>query len=66
MDGLIEEVTEKAGDRPRAAKNAVQSLIEFLKAKMPGVGEHVSTTLAGDGEGGAGDVLGSVRDKFKI
>jgi hypothetical protein len=67
VDELIKKVSEKAGINAEQAKNAVQSVIEFLKAKMPGIGEQVSAMLAGGGGGGGlGEVIGSVRDKFKI
>ena len=66
MDELIKKVTERAGINPEQAKSAVQTVIEFIKTKMPGVGDQVSAMLAGGGAGGTGDVVGNLRDKFKI
>ena len=67
MDELVKKVSEKAGINAEQASKAVQSVIEFLKAKVPALGEQVSAMLAGGGGGGGlGEVIGSVRDKFKI
>jgi hypothetical protein len=65
VDELIKKVSEKAGINPEQAKNAVQGVLDFIKAKMPAVGDQVSALIAGGG-GSVSDVLGSVRDKFKI
>lgn len=51
MDELVKTVTEKAGISAEQAKAAVTSVLEFVKAKLPGVGEQVQGLLAG-GEGG--------------
>ena len=52
MDELIKTVSEKAGINPDQAKTAVTSVVEFIKAKVPMVGEQVQALLAGGGEGG--------------
>jgi hypothetical protein len=66
VDELIKKVTEKAGINPEQAKNAINGVIDFLKAKMPGVGEQVAGMLSGGGGGGAGNVIDSVRGKLGI
>ena len=66
MDELIKKVTEKAGINPEQAKNAIASVVDFLKAKMPGVGEQVAGMLSGGSGGGAGNVIDSVRGKLGI
>lgn len=62
MEELIKSVTEKAGINPEQAKSAVGTVLEFIKAKMPGIGEQVQSALAGGNEGGA---LGGAADALK-
>lgn len=61
MDELIKTVSEKAGISGDQAKSAVTSVIDFLKAKMPMIGEQVQGLLSGGGDGnpvaGAADAL---------
>jgi hypothetical protein len=62
VDELIKTVSEKAGISPEQAKTAVNSVIEFLKAKVPVLGEHLqglipSNGQSGDGLAGAADAL---------
>jgi hypothetical protein len=62
MDDLIKTVSEKAGISAEQAKSAVNSVIEFAKAKMPVVGEQLQGLLTGGGDGsnplaGAADAL---------
>lgn len=52
MDELIKTVSEKAGISPEQAQSAVNSVIEFAKAKMPMIGEQLQGLLAGGGTGG--------------
>ncbi|HVL12566.1 MAG TPA: hypothetical protein VM529_08375 [Gemmata sp.] len=63
MDELIQKVTEKAGINAEQAKNAVNSVIEFLKAKMPGIGDQISAMLSG---GGGGGIIDSVKSKLGL
>ncbi len=51
MNELIKTVSEKAGISEEQARNAVNSVVEFAKAKLPMVGEQLQGLLAG-GEGG--------------
>ena len=42
MDELVQTVSSKAGIPPESAKKAVQTVMDFLKQKLPGdVGEVV-------------------------
>lgn len=66
MDELIKKVTEKAGINPEQAKNAVNTVIEFIKTKMPGIGDQIAGMISGGGGGGVGDVLGNIRGKLGI
>lgn len=63
VDELINKVTEKAGINVEQAKTAVNTVIEFIKAKVPGLGDQITGLLSGAG-GSAGDVLDSVKKKF--
>ncbi|HEX8514625.1 MAG TPA: hypothetical protein VF868_00395 [Bacteroidia bacterium] len=60
MDQLIKMVTEKAGISEAQAKTAVESVVSFLKDKMPaGIGSQVETFVKGSGSGGSSNSLGS-------
>ena len=41
VEELINKVSEKAGISADQAKNAVNSVIEFIKTKMPGIGDQL-------------------------
>jgi len=65
VEELIKTVTEKANINPEQAKHAITAVMEFIKTKMPGMGEQIAALLAGGGGGdGIGDVIGSVRSKL--
>ncbi len=65
MDDLIKSVTEKAGINPDQAKSAVNAVIEFVKAKMPMIGDQLKGMLDGGGAGGGGaGPLGGLADKL--
>jgi hypothetical protein len=51
VDELIKTVSEKAGINPEQAKVAVSSVIEFIKGKLPMLGEQVQGLITGGGEG---------------
>jgi hypothetical protein len=61
MDDLIKTVSEKAGISAEQAKTAVNTVIEFAKNKIPGIGDHLKTLLSG---GNTGDMLGDLRKKI--
>jgi hypothetical protein len=51
VEELIKTVSEKAGINPEQAKLAVSCVIEFVKGKLPLIGEQVQGLITG-GEGG--------------
>jgi hypothetical protein len=51
VEELIKTVSEKAGINPDQAKLAVSSVLEFIKGKLPMIGEQVQGLITG-GEGG--------------
>ena len=62
MDELIKTVSEKAGINAEQAKSAVNSVMEFIKTKVPGLGEQITAALSG----GGGGVVDAVRKKIGI
>jgi hypothetical protein len=52
VDELIKTVSEKAGINPEQAKAAVSCMVEFIKGKLPLIGEQVQGLITGNGEGG--------------
>jgi len=61
MDGLIKLVTSKAGISEAQAKKAVDTVLGFLKDKLPSpVAGQVEAVLKGD----EGDVAGKVGGLF--
>ena len=65
MEELIKKVSEKAGINAEQAKNAVTTVMEFIKNKIPGIGDQLKGALAGGGEGGGG-VVDAIRKKVGI
>jgi hypothetical protein len=66
MDDLIKLVSEKAGITAEQAKQAVESVVAFLKDKLPApLGEQVTNLISGAGglAGQAGGALGDVAGK---
>lgn len=61
MDDLIKTVAERAGISTEQAQTAVSSVMEFLKNKVPQVGEQLQGLLGGADGGnplaGAADAL---------
>ena len=66
MEELVKTVSEKAEIDAEKARKAIIAVVDFLKTKMPGLGNQISGLLAGGGQGTLGEVLGSVRDKFRV
>jgi hypothetical protein len=52
VEELIKTVSEKAGINPEQAKVAVSCVVEFVKGKLPMIGEQVQGLITGSGEGG--------------
>ena len=63
MDELIKTVSDRAGINPEQAKVAVSSVLEFIKGKLPMIGEQVQGLIAGNGEGS--NSLASAADAIK-
>ena len=63
MDELIKTVSEKAGINTEQAKVAVASVLDYVKGKLPVLGEQVQGLLNGSGEGG--NPLASAADGLK-
>ena len=60
MENLIKMVSEKAGITEAQARSSVNTVVSFLKDKMPaGVGSQVETFLKA---GSAGKVVGSIKE----
>jgi len=63
MQELIKTITEKAGISESQAKTAVDSVLSFIKDKMPsGIGGQVESFLTGNA-GKVGDVIDTLKDK---
>ena len=61
MENLIKRVSEKAGITEAQARSAVNTVVSFLKDKMPaGVGSQVETFLKG---GSGASIVGSIKEK---
>lgn len=65
MEELIKLVSEKTGLPPQAAKLAVETVVQFLKAKLPGpIASQLDSVVAGGGVSAEG-ALGQVGDLAK-
>lgn len=53
MDELLSRVTERTGLSPEQAKSAVETVLGFLKEKLPAPLANGLSSLVGAGEGGA-------------
>lgn len=62
MNELIQQVTQRTGLSEDKARTAVDTVINFIKQRLPGpLGSQIDSALSGGGEGisGAiGDILG--------
>lgn len=64
MDNIVKLVTEKAGISESQAKSAVDTVISFLKDKMPGgIGSQVEGFLNSNA-GTIGNVVDTAKDKL--
>jgi hypothetical protein len=67
VDELIKNISERAGINPEQAKTAVTSVIEFIKGKLPMLGDQVQGLLTGGGESGGSPLANAaeaVKKKF--
>jgi hypothetical protein len=63
MEELIKVVTAKAGISESQAKSAVETVVSFLKDKMPGgIGSQVESFISGNA-GTVGTVIDAIKDK---
>ncbi|HMT73659.1 MAG TPA: hypothetical protein PKA77_06310 [Chitinophagaceae bacterium] len=63
MQELIKLVTEKAGISESQAKSAVETVVSFIKDKLPGgMGGQVESFLSGNA-GKIGDAFDTLKDK---
>ena len=61
MEELIKMVTQKVGISESQAKSAVETVVSFLKDKMPGgIGSQVESFVKGSG---AANVVNGIKDK---
>ena len=63
MDELIQQVAQRTGLAPDKARTAVDTVLGFLKNKLPGpVAGQLDSALSGkgDGSGGAGKQMGGI------
>jgi len=63
MEELIKKVTQKVGISEAQAKSAVDTVVSFLKDKMPGgIGSQVESFLKGN-LGSASGLMDGLKDK---
>lgn len=63
MQELIKLVTEKAGISESQAKSAVETVVSFIKDKLPGgMGGQVESFLSGNADK-LGDAFDTLKDK---
>ena len=64
MENLIKMVAEKTGISEEKATTAIQTVVSFLKDKMPGgIGSQLESFIKG-GAGSMGDRAGGIKDKI--
>lgn len=61
MEELVKKVAEKAGISGEQAQKAVQSVMDFLKEKVPMLGDQLKGMLEGGG-GGLGNIAEKIGD----
>lgn len=64
MDELIKTVSEKAGINAEQAKVAVSSVVEFIKGKLPMLGEQVQGLISGEGGNPLAGAADALKKKF--
>ena len=61
MDELVKLVAQKAGISEEQARTAVQTVIDFIKPKLPApIGSQIDTILSGSAAGDIGKQLGGL------
>lgn len=65
MDKVVAMITEKTGISESQAQTAVETVVGYLKDKMPeGMGKQVEGYLNGDGGDDEGGIAGKVGGMF--
>ena len=65
MEELIQKVSEKAGINAEQAKSAVNTVMDFIKNKVPGVGDKIKELIASGGAEGGG-IVDTIRKKIGV
>lgn len=68
MDDLIKMVADKTGISAEQAKSAVETVMEFLKDKLPaGISEQVEGLMSGkEVKGGIAGMAQGIKDKLGL
>jgi len=69
MDDLLELVQEKAGISAEQARKAIETVVDFMKDRLPApLGDQLSKFVEDDDDGGGdddgGDMLSGLTDKL--
>ena len=62
MEELVKAVTQKVGISDSQARSAVDTVVSFLKDKMPGIGNQVESFIKGNA-GSAGNLVDGLKEK---
>lgn len=64
MEALIKMITEKTGISQSQATTAIQTVVSFLKDKMPaGIGNQVESFIQGGGKESFGGIADNLAEK---
>lgn len=68
MEDVIKLVAEKTGISPKQAKSAVETVLGFIKEKLPaGLGEQLEGIMSGkDLQGGLSGLAAGLKDKLGL
>lgn len=68
MEDVIKLVAEKTGISPEQAKSAVETVLGFIKEKLPaGLGEQLEGIMSGkDLQGGLSGLAAGLKDKLGL
>ena len=63
MDELIKQVTAKAGISEDQARSAVNTVLDFVKTRLPApIASQIENAMSGEG-GGVGGAVGDIASK---
>jgi hypothetical protein len=66
MDELINQVSQKAGISQDDARKAVEVVVDYLKAKLPGpIASHLDSFLSGGVGGGMNELASEAGELLK-